>query len=62
MEYGKTLKHTMIDKKIDKKEELEFEETYNHYLDKRSVKMKNSQFKFEDVFVEVLYKESIQPE
>ena len=54
--YEKTLKTSMIDKNIDEKEAEELKKTYNHYLDKRKEIMKNTQFKFEDVFGDVLSK------
>ena len=49
--YGKTLKQFMFDKKIDEKEALELKKIYNHYIDKRSEFMKNTQFKVEDILV-----------
>ena len=60
--YEKTLKQSMIDKKIDEKEALELEKNFNHYFDKRSEIMKNTSFKVEDVFGDVISKESISPE
>ena len=48
--YEKTLKESKIDKKIDGKESEELK-IYNHYIDKRSEIMKNTQFKIEDVLV-----------
>ena len=33
--YEKTLKKSMVDKKIDEKEAQELKKIYNHYLDKR---------------------------
>ena len=48
--YGKTLKTSMVDKKIDEKEALELKRNYNHYLDKKKDIMKNTQFEVEDVF------------
>ena len=33
--YEKTLKQSMVDKKIDQKEAQELKKIYNHYLDKR---------------------------
>ena len=48
--YQKTLKQSMVDKKIDEKGTLELKKIYNHYIDKRSEIMKNTIFKFEDVF------------
>ena len=60
--YEKTLKKSMIDKKIDEKEAMELRKIYNHYLDKRSEIMKNTSFRVEDVFGDVISKESISPE
>ena len=42
--YDKTLKQSMIDKKIDETEAQELKKIYNHYIDKRSGIMKNTQF------------------
>ena len=60
--YEKTLKESMIDKKIDQKEAEQLKQIYNHYVDKKSEIMKNTQFKFEDIFVDVISKDSISPE
>ena len=60
--YEKTLKQSMIDKKIDKKEAMELKKIYNHYIDKRSEIMKNTSFRVEDVFGDVISKDSISPE
>ena len=60
--YEKTLKQSMIDKKIDEKEAMELKKIYNHYLDKRSEIMKNTSFRVEDVFDDVICKDSISPE
>ena len=60
--YERTLKQSMIDKKIDEKEALELKKIYNHYTDKRSEIMKNTQFKVEDVFGDVISTDSISPE
>ena len=54
--YEKTLKQSMVDKKIDQKEAQELKKIYNHYIDKRSEIMKNTNFKVEDVFGEVISK------
>ena len=51
--YGKTLKQSMVDKKIDEKEAQELKKSYNHYIDKRSEIMKSTSFKVEDVFGDV---------
>ena len=60
--YEKTLKESMIDNKIDQKEAEQLKQIYNHYIDKKSEIMKNTQFKVEDVFVDVISKVSISPE
>ena len=52
----------MIDKKIDEKEDLELKKIYNHYLDKRKETMKNTSFKLEGVFGDVINKDTISPE
>ena len=60
--YEKTLKETMIDKKIDEKESEQLKQIYNHYIDKKSQIMKNTQFKVEDVFTDVNSKDTISTE
>ena len=60
--YEKTLEQSMIDKKIDEREAEELKKIYNHYIDKRSEVMKNTQFKVEDVFDDVISKNCISPE
>ena len=60
--YEKTLKQSMVDKKIDEKEAKELKKIYNHYFDKRSEIMKNTQFKVEDVFGDVLSKDNFSQE
>ena len=60
--YEKTLKQSMIDKKIDEKEANQLKQVYNHYVDKNSEILKNTQFKVEDVFGDVISKDSISPE
>ena len=60
--YEKTLKQSMVDKKIDEKEAQELKKIYNHYLDKRSEIMRNTSFKVEDIFGDVISKDSISPE
>ena len=52
----------MIDKKIDEKEAMELTKIYNHYINKRSEIMKNTSFRVEDVFGDVISKDSISPE
>ena len=60
--YEKTLKQSMVDKKIDEKESQELKKIYNHYLDKRSEILKNTQFQVEDEFGDIIYKDTITPE
>ena len=58
--YEKILKKSMLDKKNE--EAQEFKKNYNHYLDKRKEIMKNTSFKVEDVFGDVISKDSSSPE
>ena len=60
--YEKTLKESMLDKKIDEKEAQELKKIYNHYLDKRKEIMKNTNFKVEDVFGDVISKDNFSQE
>ena len=60
--YEKTLKQSMIDKKIDEKEAEQLKQIYNHYVDKKSEIMKNTQFKVEDIFTDVILKDTISTE
>ena len=60
--YEKTLSQSMVDKKIDEKEALELKKKYNHYLDKRKQIMDSTKFKVEDIFGDVISKDSISPE
>ena len=60
--YEKTLKSSMVDKEIDEKEARELKKIYNHYLDKRKEIMKNTQFKVEDVFGDVISKDNFRQE
>ena len=57
--YEKTLKESMIDKKIDEKEANQLKQ---NCVDKKSEIMKNTQFKVEDIFGNVISKDSISPE
>ena len=59
--YEKTLKQSMIERKIEK-EALELKMIYNIYIDKRSEIMKNTQFKVEDVFGDVISKSNFSQE
>ena len=60
--YEKTLKESMIDKKIDEKKANQLKQIYNHYMDKKSEIMKNNSFKVEDVFNDVIHKDTISQE
>ena len=60
--YEKTLKESMIDKRINQKESEQLKQIYNHYIDKKSEIMKNTQFKVEDVFTDVISKDTISTE
>ena len=60
--YEKTLNQSMIDKKIDEKEALELKKIYNHYVDKRIEFMDSTKFKVEDIFGEVISKDTISQE
>ena len=60
--YEKTLKEPMIDKKINEKESEQLKQIYNRYIDKKSEIMRNTSFKVEDVFEDVISKDSISPE
>ena len=60
--YEKTWKTFMVNEKIDEKEALELKEIYNHYVDKRNQFMKNTQFKVEDVFGDVISKDNFSQE
>ena len=52
----------MIDKKNDQKEAQELKKIYNHYIDKRSEIMKNTHFKVEEVFGDVISKDNFSQE
>ena len=58
----KTLNQSMIDKKIDEKKSVELKKIYDHYLDKRKQIMDSTKFKVEDIFGDVISKDSILPE
>ena len=60
--YEKTLNQSMIDKKINEKEAEQLKQIYNHYLDKKPEIMKNTQFKAEDVFGNVISKDNFSQE
>ena len=52
----------MIDKKINEKEFEQLKQIYNHNIDKKSEIMKNAQFNVEDVFTDVVQKDTISTE
>ena len=60
--YEKTLKESMIDKKFNSKEADQLKQIYNHYIDKKEEIMKNTSFKVEDVFNDIIQKDTISPE
>ena len=60
--YEKTLKESMIDKKIDQKEAEQLKQIYNQYVDKKSEIMKNISFKVEEVFNDIIHKDTISQE
>ena len=60
--FEKTLKTSMVDETNDGKEAEELNKIYNHYLDKLKKIMKNSSFRVEYVFGDVITKDSISPE
>ena len=60
--YEKTLNQSMVDRKIHEKEAQEVKKIYNHYIEKRSEIMKNTTFKVEDVFGDIISKDSLSPE
>ena len=60
--YDKTLKQSMIDKKIGEKEAQELKKVYNQYIDKRKEIMKNTSFKGEDIFDDVISKDNFSQE
>ena len=59
--YENTLKESMIDKKIDQKEAEQVKQIYNRYIDKKAEIMKKTQLKVEDIFADVISKDSISP-
>ena len=48
--YEKTLKTSMVDKKIDEKEAQELKKIYNQYIDTKREIMKSTSFQVEDVY------------
>ena len=60
--YEKTLKQSMIDNKIDEEEAEQLKQIYNHNVDKKSEIMKNTQFKVENIFTDIISKDTISTE
>ena len=60
--YEKTLKSSMVHEKIDQKQAEELKNIYNHYIQKRKEIMKNTSFKVEDVFGDVISKNNFSQE
>ena len=56
------MKQSKVDKKIDEKETQELKKIYNHYLDKRKEIMDSTKLKIEDIFGDVISKDSISTE
>ena len=52
----------MVDRKIDEKEAEELKKIFNHYLENRKEFMKITSFKVEDIFGDVISKDSVSPE
>ena len=52
----------MIDKVINQKEADQLKQIYNHYVDKKSEIMKNTSFKVEDIFNDIINKDTISQE
>ena len=52
----------MIHRRTDEKEAIQLKQIYNQYIDKRSEIMKSTSFKVEDVFSDIISKDSISPE
>ena len=60
--YEKTLKKSLVDKKIDEKESEELKSIYNHYITKRKEIMENTKFTVEDIFGRLDLSENISAE
>ena len=60
--YEKTLKESMIFKKIHQKEAEQLKQIYNHYFIKREEIKNSTKFKVEDIIGDVISKDSISPE
>ena len=60
--YEKTLKESMVDKKINEKESEQLKQICNHYVDKKSEILRFIQFKVKDIFTDVISKDTISTE
>ena len=60
--YEKTLKQSMVDKEIYEKEVEQLKQIFNHYINKRIEFMNSIKYKVEDIFCDVISKDSISPE
>ena len=60
--YEKTLKKSLVDKKIDEKESEELKSIYNQYITKRKEIMENTKFTVEDIFGRLDLSENISAE
>ena len=60
--YEKTLKESVADKKIDRKEVERLKQIYNHYIDKSKEILDSIKFRVEDILSDVISKDSISPE
>ena len=60
--YEKTLSQSKIHEKIDQKEADELKKLYNHYPDKRKEFINSTKFRVEDIFGDVIFKDSLSPE
>ena len=60
--YEKTLKKSLVDKKIDEKESEELKSIYNHYITKRKEIIENTKFTVEDIFGKLDLTETISSE
>ena len=60
--YEKTLKESRVDKKIDQKEADQLQQTYNHCVHKRTEVMNSTKIKLEDIFSDVISKDTISTE
>ena len=62
LQYEKTLNESMIDKKIDEKDDEKLRSTYIHYINKQDEIKKSTQFKVEEVFDNIIPKDTTSPE